>query len=86
MRASVKNEAIRNGATATTMRLTGSREISAAANRQTARGGVKRPILRLTIIKTPKWTRSDPAPYHALFEEEKEDIGLENTYFWELNL
>ena len=30
--------------------------------------------------------REGPAPYNALFEAEKEDIGLENTYLWDLNL
>jgi REP-associated tyrosine transposase len=30
--------------------------------------------------------REDPAPYNAHFESEKEDIGPENTYFWDLNL
>ena len=27
--------------------------------------------------------REEAAPYTALFRAEKDDIGLENTYFWE---
>ena len=30
--------------------------------------------------------REDPGPYNALFEVEKEDIGPENTYLWNVNL
>ena len=28
--------------------------------------------------------RESPAPYNALFEAENEDIGLENTRFWDV--
>ena len=32
------------------------------------------------------YLREGPAPYKGLFEPEKEDIGSENTYLWNLNL
>jgi putative transposase len=28
--------------------------------------------------------REEPAPYNALFRAEKDDIGLENTYLWDI--
>jgi len=28
--------------------------------------------------------REEPAPYNALFGAEKDDIGLENTYLWDI--
>ena len=54
IRTNVKREANKNGNTATMTFPTGSREISDAAKRQTASGGVNRPIFRLTIINIPK--------------------------------
>jgi len=30
--------------------------------------------------------RESPASYNALFEAKKEDIGPENTYFWNVSL
>jgi hypothetical protein len=42
---------------------TGALDISEAAKRQTASGGVNRPIFRLTIINIPKThARIDPQP------------------------